>query len=487
MVSPKSLFINNEWVVGGGESFESLNPATEDVVWTGNYASLEQVDSAVNTAFHSFQMWSRRPQSIRTRYVEIIRMKIEERSEELAEAVSLETGKAIWETRLEVKGLLGKIDVTIESTKERCPEKTIAGDGCKFVLKHKPHGVMAVLGPFNFPVHLPHGHIIPSILIGNTVVFKPSELTPLSGQLLMDIYTDAKLPNGVINMIHGSGEVGEALTQHRDIAGILFTGSSKTGHILAKQFAQESKILALEMGGNNPLVVSEVDDIDAAVYGIIRSAFITTGQRCTCARRLILVDNNQTDDLLKKLVEATKKIKVGAYNEDVFCGPVISKQAKDTLLEWQDELIAQGGEPLVKMESVGDKGYFLSPGIIEMSKVTGVADREFFGPFLQVYLVRNLADAILLSNNTSYGLSAGLFSKNEFEFVHFYDFVRAGIINWNSPTTGATGKLPFGGVGHSGNFRPSAYYAPDYCAYPTASTQSERLTLPETLLPGIEI
>ncbi|RAP38307.1 succinylglutamate-semialdehyde dehydrogenase [Candidatus Marinamargulisbacteria bacterium SCGC AAA071-K20] len=486
MVSPKSLYINNEWIEGKGDSFESLNPATEESIWKGRFADFYQVDTAVNLARRSFEMWSRRPQSIRTRYVEIIREKIESRSEELAEAVSKETGKALWETRLEVKGLLSKIDITMDATKERCSDKEIDGDGCKYVLKHKAHGVMAVLGPFNFPVHLPHGHIIPAILAGNTVVFKPSELTPMSGQLLMDIYSDAKLPDGVINMVQGSGSVGEALSQHRGVAGILFTGSSKTGHRLSKEFAQEPKILALEMGGNNPLVVSEIDDIDAAVYGIIRSAFITSGQRCTCARRLILVDNAQTDDLLKKLVIATKNIKIGAYDEDVFCGPVISKHARDTLLTWQDNLIAQGGEPLVKMEA-SEKGYFLSPGIIEVSKINGLADEEYFGPLLQVFLVRNIADAIMLANNTNYGLAAGLFSKHEFEFVHFYDFIRAGIINWNSPTTGASGRLPFGGVGHSGNFRPSAYYAPDYCAYPTASTQSEYLKLPKSLLPGIEI
>lgn len=485
MVSTKDIFINNQWIEGKGEAFESINPATEAVLARIHSASRDQVDEAITKAFHSFQMWSRRPQSIRTRYVEIIKEKLESNQEELAELISLETGKALWETKLEVKGLISKIDVTIEATQERCVNREFEQNGARYKLKHKAHGVMAVLGPFNFPAHLPHGHIIPAILAGNTVVFKPSEFTPLVGKKLMELYAEAKLPDGVINMLQGGGTVGEALTQHRDINGILFTGSSKTGFHLSKQFSQESKILALEMGGNNPLVVGQVDDIDAAVYGIIRSAFISTGQRCSCARRLILVDNEQTDDLLNRLVEVTSKLKVGNYNEDVFCGPVISEFAQVTLENWQKNLIDQGGKPLLEMKSFRDKGYFLSPGIIEMSQVRGAADEEYFGPLLQVYLVRNLADAIFLSNTTNYGLTAGIFTKNEFEFIHYYDFVRAGVINWNMPTTGASAKLPFGGIGQSGNFRPSAYYAPDYCHYPVASTQSSSLTLPETLLPGV--
>jgi succinylglutamic semialdehyde dehydrogenase len=360
------------------------------------------------------------------------------------------------------------------------------------VLRHRPHGVVAVFGPYNFPGHLPNGHIVPALLAGNTVIFKPSELTPGVAQLTVKIWEEAGLPAGVLSLLQGGRDTGIALASHLGLDGLFFTGSSGTGNLLHRQAAGEpAKILALEMGGNNALVVGEVEDLDATVHCIIQSAFISAGQRCTCARRLIVIDSPNrkisSQALLERLAQVTQNITVGAFDAEPqpFMGAVITANAASVLLQAQQNLIDRGAVGFPAMRLLKPASGLLAAGLLDVTAVKNIPDEELFGPLLQVYRVQNMEQAVALANKTRYGLAAGLLSNDSAQYEYFMRHIRAGIVNWNRPLTGASSAAPFGGVGASGNHRASAYYAADYCAYPQASLESATLTMPKALSPGL--
>jgi succinylglutamic semialdehyde dehydrogenase len=359
----------------------------------------------------------------------------------------------------------------------------------KAFIRHKPHGVVAVFGPYNFPGHLPNGHIVPALIAGNTIVFKPSDLTPMVAQTMVKLWDAANLPKGVLNLLQGDITTGKALAAHDHIDGLFFTGSSNTGKLLHEQFAgHPGKILALEMGGNNPLIVAQVNDIDAAVHDIVQSAFITSGQRCTCARRLFIPNTAQGDAILARLIEVTKRIEVGQYDADEqpFMGAMISAKAAAMMAQAQAALIQLGAQVLVELTHLDSDTGFVSPGIIDVTNILDVLpDEEHFGPLLKVIRYNTFIDAIAEANNTKFGLSAGLIADDAQLYDQFFQQIRAGIVNWNRPITGASGAAPFGGIGESGNHRASAFYAADYCAYPVASVELEATTLPGTLNPGL--
>ena len=362
--------------------------------------------------------------------------------------------------------------------------------GVTSYVRHKPHGVVLVLGPFNLPAHLPNGHIMPALLAGNTVVLKPSELTPAISEKIMQCWQQADLPKGVINMLQGAGAVGKQLVEHPGIDGIFFTGSSATGNKIQETILKyPSRIIALEMGGNNPLVVYKPGDIKAAVYNTIQSAFITAGQRCTCARRLIVVKDSVGEAFVQQLILATKKIKVGAYTDkpEPFIGPVISNAAAEKILNSYQAWLDLDAKVLVPLTRLDANLAFLTPGIIDVTSVINPPDTEIFGPLLSLTWVKDFASAIRAANNTKYGLSAGLLCSEPDLYAEFFKHIRAGIVNWNRPLTGASSAAPFGGIGQSGNHRPSAYYAADYCAYPVASLEEANMVLPKVLSPGIEL
>jgi len=384
--------------------------------------------------------------------------------------------------------MAGKIDISVQAYGARTGESTTAAADGSAVLRHRPHGVFGVFGPYNFPGHLPNGHIVPALIAGNTVVFKPSEYAPQTAILTVQLWNDAGLPPGVLNLVNGGRGTGAALAGNAELDGILFTGSYRTGALLHRQYAgQPGKMLALEMGGNNALVAWNVGEIDAAVHHAIFSAFVSAGQRCTCARRLIVEDSPRGQALLDRLVEVSGKISVGRYDATPapFMGPVVSARTAGQLLQAQSDLLARGGRSLLEMRSLQEGTGFLSPGIVDVTDAADVPDEEWFGPLLQVIRVRSFDDAIRAANATQYGLAAGLLSEDEALWRRFQARTRAGIVNWNRPTTGAASTAPFGGVGNSGNHRPSAYYAADYCAYPVASIESSRLELPKQLSPGL--
>lgn len=484
-------FIANQWVEAQGKSFESLNPATQEVIWTGNSATAVEVDQAVLAARMASFEWANLSLEERIQYLSVFNEILKQNRVELQGIISQETGKPLWEADTEMGAMIAKLALSIEAYQERCRTRVQMAEGMQSITRHKPHGVVAVLGPFNFPAHLPNGHIIPALLAGNTVVFKPSELTPLVAQKTLEYWQQAKLPLGVINMIQGTGETGALLVQHPRLDGLMFTGSFKTGLSLSKAYAAfPHKILALEMGGNNPLVIHRPKDISAAVYYTILSAFISAGQRCTCARRLILTKSRENEALVAALEKAILQCTRGPYTDtpEPFIGPLISKEAATQVMHAYEYRVKLGAKVLVPMVRTHADSAFLSPGLIDISSVREqVADEEIFGPLLQLIWVDNFEEAIREANRTQYGLVAGLFCEDANLYQQFYQRVRAGVINWNRPLIGSSSHMPFGGIGRSGNHRPSAYYAADYCAYPVAGSEQSDLTIPEALTPGIPV
>jgi len=479
--------INGAWLEGQGAAFSSTNPADNEVLWQGISASPAQVDQAINAARQAFYQWADLSFEQRLAIVEKFAEVLAEHKEELALAIAKETGRLLWETRTEIGAMIGKVGISVRAYNERTGTVENPMPGAKAFIRHRPHGVVAVFGPYNFPAHLPNSHIVPALLAGNTVVFKPSELTPMVAEITMKLWQKAGLPDGVINLVQGEVETGKALASHSGIDGLFFTGSSATGHILHQQFAgQPGKILALEMGGNNPLIVKDVTDVDAVVHDIIQSAFVTTGQRCTCARRLFLENDATGDAILSRLVEVTKQIKSGAYDdEDAFVSALISEKAALGLMAAQQELVDLGGKVLVEMKHTAGTG-FVTPSIVEVTGVDNIPDDEHFGPLLKVYRYDDFDQAIEMANDTSFGLSAGLLSDSEALWTRFLSRIRAGIVNRNRPTTGANSAAPFGGIGASGNHRAGAYYAADYCAFPISSVEVEQVALPASLSPGLK-
>lgn len=482
-------YINGHWQPGHGAVFESHNPSTSTTLWQGRCADTADVDAAFTAARKAFEPWADLSFEERAVFVRRFAAVLKERSETMALAIAREVGKPLWEARTEAAAMAGKIELSIAAYHERTGIREQAQPFGRFILRHKPHGVVAVFGPYNFPGHLPNGHIVPALLAGNTVVFKPSELTPLVAEETLKCWETAGLPPGVINLVQGERATGEAVAAHRELDGLYFTGSARTGGILSQQFATRPHvILALELGGNNPLLVGNVADIDAAVHEIVQSSWITSGQRCTCARRLMVPEGAKGDALLARLIEVTQALRIsGAEDEPApFMGPVVSARAAQLLLDSQNRLIALGATPLLAMQRLALGEAFVSPGLIDITACAAqVPDEEDFGPLLKVIRTRSLDEAIAEANRTQFGLSAGMLTDDDAEWQQFFRRIRAGIVNRNRQTTGASGSFPFGGPGHSGNHRPSAYYAADYCSYPVASSEAPKLEKPSSLSPGL--
>lgn len=484
------LYINGKWQAGSGESFTSTNPATGETIWKGNAASGADIDAAIAAARKSFAPWAGLTSEQRAEYLKKFHAIVEAHKNEFAKTIAEDTGKVLWDALSEVTAAIGKFKLTLQAFAERTGEKFGEGQGFKTALRHKPHGVVAVYGPYNFPAHLPNGHIMPALLAGNTVIFKPSELSPLVAEKMIEYWHEAGLPAGVINLVQGERDTGKILSAHAGLDGLFFTGSSATGKILSKQFADTPhKILALELGGNNPLVVHEVADVKAAAYWTIQSAYMTSGQRCTCARRLIVPKGVANDAYIDALVAMVKTLKVGAYTEtpEPYMGPLISNVEAEKLLAAQTTLEKAGGKVLVRMQRLHNTLPFVSPSLIDVTDVKDRLDVEWFGPMLQLIRVADFKAAITETNNTHYGLSSGIFSDKKENYENFIQNVKAGVANWNRPLTGSSGNLPFGGVGLSGNHRPAAYYSVDYCAYPIASNEAEKLVIPAQPASGISL
>jgi len=490
-MSNLSNYINGEWLAGSGPALATIDPSTGRRTWTSNASSGDDVARAVQAARDAFEDWALRPLEERIAVCQRFRDLLKEHNEDLAAIIAEEVGKPLWEARTEVTTMANKVDISVQSHAARTGETSAKVPDGDAVLRHRPHGVFAVFGPYNFPGHLPNGHIVPALIAGNTLVFKPSEYAPRTALRTVQLWEQAGLPKGVLNLVNGGRDTGVALGQ-ADVDGILFTGSSQTGAALHRQLAgQPGKMLALEMGGNNPLVVWDLGDdpakVDAAVHHAVMSAFVSAGQRCTCARRLVVPDTPAGQAFVDRLVQVAGKLAVGPSNADPqpFMGPVVSSAVAARLVEAQAMMEEKGGKVLLRMRQPDPNAGFVSAGIVDVTDAQGIPDEEWFGPLLQVIRVKDFDAAIRAANATQFGLAAALLSPSEALWKRFAVKARAGVVNWNRPTTGAASSAPFGGVGKSGNHRPSAYYAADYCAYPVASIENAALEMPAKLSPGL--
>lgn len=489
LIKGKGQLIDGRWQIANTEMLHSLNPATCETVWEGSIASQEQIALAYQAAKEALGPWSRLSFETRSQYCQRFAELVTQNKQKLATLISLETGKPLWESETEAAAVIGKIKLSIQAYQDRTGDRRFDTPEAQAHLGFKPHGVVAVLGAYNFPAHLSNGHIVPALLAGNTLLYKPSEFAPATAELILSLWQEAGLPAGVINGLQGGVSVGKAILD-QPLKGVFFTGSYVTGLKIHQQFSLRPEvILALEMGGNNPLVLGKTANLSAAVYHSLLSAYITAGQRCTCARRLIIPDNQMGESFLQQFIQAAKNITIDVYdaNPQPFMGTVISHQQALKHLQGQQALLDAGGEAILPMQIFREGTGFLSAGIVEMTAVSNPIDEEIFAPLVQIYRYQDFDQAIALANQTRYGLAAGLLSDEPEQYQQFYQQVNAGLINLNRPTTGAASALPFGGIGYSGNHRPSAYFAADYCAYPIASLEKDQLELPEKQLPGLKV
>lgn len=482
-------FIGGQWTDGQGEPLTSTSPAKEETVAYGGTATAEQARDAIAAAHGAFKSWKATPFEDRLAVIERFSEIAAARKDEMAELIAREVGKAKWDALTEAGAIAGKIKNALASYQDRTPTEAKEQGEIKLRIAHKPHGVMVVIGPFNFPGHLPNGQIVPSLLAGNTVVFKPSEQAPAVGQKMAEWWAEAGLPTGVLNLVHGAREVAEALLTDERIAGVLFTGGIQAGRAIHETMAgRPDVIVALELGGNNPIVAWDVANAEDAAQIIARSAYITSGQRCTCARRLIVEDGPEGDRIVDAVKAIIARLTVGdPLSEDQpFMGPLVSKESATRALTAQDGLLSQGAEPIVRMERADAGEAFVTPGLLDVTHMEHDPDEEIFAPLLKVTRVKSFDEALERANDTRFGLAAALLSDNASLWQRFDQEIRAGIVNWNRQTTGASGAMPFGGPGLSGNHRPAGSYAADFCAWPMASMMSDGPLKDDQAVPGLK-
>lgn len=452
----------------------SYEPATGQEIWRNE---ISDVDDVVNRARRTWPAWAAQPLSKRMELVRRFANEVRKDSEKLATMIARETGKPMWEANAEVESVINKVESSIRAFADRTAQRELdtAMSG-KMAIRHKPHGVMVVLGPSNMPAHLPNAHIIPALIAGNAVIFKPSEKTPATGELLTRCFNRAGISAAVVQMVVGGPEEGQALVAHEGVDGVLFTGSANTGIAINRKLAtRPDKIAALGMGGNNPVVVWDTPKINDAAMLIVQSAFTSAGQRCTAARRLI-VKASMYDTIIAEVKQIADRIIVGApFDEPApFMGPVIDNVTADGLTESFLYLLSHGGKAIKHLVRPDESLPFLSPSIIDTTAIKDRPDVELFGPILQVIKVEDLDEAIAEANNTRFGLAASLIGGSPQDYDRFWANIRAGIVNWNRPTIGPSHAAPIGGIGLSGNHRPYGYYAADNCAYPVASGEMEQ-------------
>jgi succinylglutamic semialdehyde dehydrogenase len=501
--------IGDRWVPIPGGDLQTRNPAEPASVVYSATPSLEHVGAAVLAARVALPRWSALDREARFAVLRRFGALAKERAQRLAEVVCDEIGKVMWECKQEAGLLANKVDITLDPAPEGglrrvTPFEIALSPTRRGRCLFRPHGVVAVLGPFNFPLHLPNGHIVPALATGNTVVLKPSDKAAACGQALAELFDDALrlelgagyIP-GVVNLVQGKGDVAAALASHEGVDAIAFTGSWPVGRrILEANLDRPGRIVALELGGNNPALVMPDADLRLAAIEIARSAFSTTGQRCTCTRRAI-IHEAVAGKLIPAICQAASALIIGPprATHPVFMGPLNNEAAMQSLLSFQRDAMGAGAQALVsasRVDSAG-AGWFVSPSVLRVERFSAASDAspgrdagcdmEIFGPLLRVCVVKSLDEGIDQANATRFGLAASIFTSDPAAQDAFLQRVRAGCININTGTAGASSKLPFGGLGLSGNHRPAGSFALDYCAYPVASmvetNPSAGATIPE--------
>jgi succinylglutamic semialdehyde dehydrogenase len=464
----------------------SVSPADPaDEIGRFEVAAAPAVDAAVARARRAFPAWRDAGVEARARVLRRFRDLARDKTEELARLIAREVGKALWDARSEAALVATKVDLTLEhGLRFVAPIEGGAGVRAEFL----PRGVLAVLGPFNFPAHLPNGHIVPALATGNCVVLKPSDLAPATGAWMAGLWREAGLPEGAFGVVQGRAETGRLLALHPDVDGILFTGSWAVGRSLREATAdQPGKLLALEMGGKNAIVVLDDADLELAVAESALSICASTGQRCSCASRLF-VDRRVIEPFTERLVRVLRGVRSGMpLDEGVFMGPLVSRAAHEKLVRYRKLAAEAGGERVLEVDP-GRPAPFAGPGLVRFARLAQphpYQRDEIFGPEAALYATHDLDEAIAAVNDSDFGLVAAVMTRERARFEHCIPRIRTGVLNWNRGTIGASGRLPFGGSRRSGNDRPAGILASLYCTAPQARLEHAGGFDPATLPPGL--
>lgn len=452
----------------------SHEPATGAEIWRGRPGDLEET---IALARRAFAQWAAQSLANRIELMRRFANEVRKDNDMLARLIARETGKPLWEALAEVEAVVARVELAVRSHAERCAQRKLnnALQG-QVTVRHKPHGIVVVLSAFSQPALTPASHMLSALIAGNCVILKPSESTHATAEALIACIHRAGVPAAVAQMLVGDAGRGIELALHKGIDAVLFSGTSQTGLALHRRIAaQPGKLIALELGGNNPLIVLDTPKLDDAATVIVQSAFTGAGQRSTAARRLI-VKATMADAIIDAVKRTADRIICGApFDEPApFMGPVINTQTADGLTESFIDLLSHGGKAIKHLAALRPGLPFLSPAIIDVTAVHDRPDVELFGPILQVIRVETLDEAIAEANATRFGLAAGLVGGGPKEYEKFWTRIRAGLISWNRPMTAELPAAPFGGIGISGNHRPGGFYTADNCAYPVTAAELEQ-------------
>lgn len=444
----------------------------------------EAVSEAVARARAAFPAWRDAGFAARAALLRRFGALASERAEELAQLIAREVGKALWDARSEAALIAAKVDATLGPGMELV-RTLAAGPGARAT--HHPRGVLAVLGPFNFPAHLPNGHVVPALATGNTVVFKPSDLAPAVGEWLWRALRDAGLPRGVFELVQGRAETGRALALHPDLDGVLFTGSYAVGQALKEAtLHQPGKLLALELGGKNGMIVWRDADLPLALAEAALSIAATTGQRCSSLSR-VFVARPLVDEFTDRLAKLLGGLVIDPPLEPgTFMGPLVSRAAFERVMRFRAQAAAAGGERVFRGET-NRLAPYIAPSLVRFASLDqahAYQREEIFGPEAALYAVDDLDEAVAAVNDSDYGLAASVMSADRAVYEHCVGRIRTGVLNWNRGTIGASGRLPFGGGKKSGNDRPAALTSTLYCTTPQAHLEHPGGLDPKTLPPG---
>ncbi|MCM2280012.1 MAG: aldehyde dehydrogenase family protein [Oligoflexia bacterium] len=456
-----------------------------------SYASIE---AAISSARGASRSWRLLPLAERAERLATLRSRLQAREPELGQAIAREIGKPLWDARHELAFALAQLEAFLSDGMKMIPALEFPADGTLASCEYRPHGVLAVIGPFNLPFQAPLGHIVPALLTGNTVVFKPSEKAPLAGQLLAELFVEAGFPAGVFNLIQGEREVGRRLCVHEGVDGILFTGSYETGNRIKQDTLQQHwKIMALEMGGKNAAIVWEDADLELALKECLVSAFMTAGQRCNSLSR-ILVHESLLDRFVERFHERSKAFQIGHPLENPFMGPLIEQGAVDRYMKFVGIAGREGAEIVMRGKALElpTAGNYVTPSIcvirepsLEGTRKSVFQQTELLAPSVAVLAVRELEQAIEQANATQFGLVASVFARDRAIFAKAREGLRMGSVHWSRSTVSVSPRLPFGGLKKSGNHFPAGIAATRYCAYPVASLETPEPKFDAAAFPGL--
>ncbi|MEA5572011.1 aldehyde dehydrogenase family protein [Calothrix sp. UHCC 0171] len=453
-------FIDGKWWDSTGKTtLESRNPAYKsEIVATFPRSTIADVNQAVESARQAYKTWRKVPAPARAEYVFLVGELLIQHKEELAQLISREMGKPLTEARGDIQEGIDCAFYSAGEGRRLFGQTTPSEMPNKFAMTVRtPIGVCALITPWNFPIAIPCWKAMPALVCGNTIILKPAEDTPACATKLIEIFAAAGFPPGVVNLLHGVGEeVGKALVEHADVNLVSFTGSSATGSQVGEICGRTHKRVCLEMGGKNAQIVMEDADLELALDGAIWGAFGTTGQRCTATSRLILHRDIKAQ-FTAMLWERTKKLRLGAgYDADTEIAAIINERQLQRVSEYMDIAREEGANILiggeVAVEGALKEGYFFKPTILDnVTPQMRVAREEIFGPVVALMEVSSFEDAIAILNDTNYGLSSSIYTRDINRAFAAMRDIEAGITYINGPTIGAEVHLPFGGVKQTGN------------------------------------